>query len=255
MTRTVAWFSCGDASAVATALTLKEKPEAIIARIIIPDEGADWDRFTADCERWYGRSILRLQDPQKRSTLDVFRERRYIQGIHGAPCTGELKKAVRFAFQQPDDIHVMGFTADEQERADEFRKNNFELETDFPLIRHGLTKDDCHAIVREQGIVQLIMYRQGFANGNCPGCVKGGMGYFNRIREHYPERFNALAELGKELNWRPFKYRGKRIRLDELPPNAGRHKEPGMECSSFCQPAIEKLRSPQPGCAAPEGKK
>ncbi len=241
--RIVCWFSCGAASAVATALTIREHPNAIIARIIIPDEVEDADRFTADCERWYGREILRLQDPEKRSTEDVFRKRRYIQGVKGAPCTGELKKAVRFAFQKPDDIHVLGFTADEQHRADDFKHNNFELTTDFPLIRNGLTKNDCHGIIRAEGIEQLILYRQGFANGNCPGCVKGGMGYWNRIRAYYPEVFAARAALGKELNWRPFKYRGKRIRLDELPVTAGRHKEPSAECSSFCQPALTKIRS------------
>ena len=142
--RHIGWFSCGDASPVACALLLKEQPGAIIARIIIPDELPDANRFTVDCERWYGRSILRLQDPEKRSTEDVFRKRRYVQGIKGAPCTGELKKAVRFAFQEPDDVHVMGFTADEQHRADDFQRNNFELTADFPLIRAGLTKDDCH---------------------------------------------------------------------------------------------------------------
>lgn len=243
MGRVIGWFSAGDASAVACALVLKEHPDAIIARIIIPDELEDADRFTVDCERWYGRSIVRLQDPEKRSTEDVFRERRYIQGIHGAPCTGELKKEVRYAFQQPDDVHVMGFTSDETHRADDFRANNFELATDFPLIRAGLTKDDCHGIVRAEGILQNLMYRLGFPNGNCPGCVKGGMGYWNRVRIHFPAVFAARAALGKELNWRPFVYRKKRIRLDELPLTAGRHKEPGFDCSAFCQPALEKIRA------------
>lgn len=242
MSRVIAWFSCGDCSAVATALTLKENPTAIVARIIIPDEISDSDRYTADCERWLSIEILRLQDPQKRSTMDVFRKERYIQGILGAPCTGELKKAVRYAFQQPDDIHVMGYAAGEETRAIDFKRENFELKTDFPLIRHGLTKDDCHAIIRAEGIEQHLMYRQGFANANCPCCVKGGMGYFNRMRIFYPEKFAALAALGKELNWRPFRYQGKRIRLDELPPGAGRHKEPGFDCSAFCVPALGRIR-------------
>ena len=242
MSRIVAWFSAGDASAVACKLVLKEHPDAIVARIIIPDELEDADRFTADCERWYGKPILRLQDPGKRSTEDVFRQRRYVQGTAGAPCTGELKKAVRYAFQEPDDIHVFGFTADEQHRAENLRQNNFELEVNFPLIRAGLTKDDCHGIVRAEGIEQNLMYRLGFANGNCPGCVKGGMGYWNRVRVVFPHVFAARMALGKELNWRPFKFRGKRIGLHELPPDAGRHEEPGFECSAFCQPALDKIR-------------
>jgi hypothetical protein len=242
MARVVGWFSCGDASAVACMLMLKEHSEAIIARIIIPDEVEDSDRFVADCERWYGRDILRLQDPECRSTEDVFEERRFISGIHGAPCTGELKKAVRFAFQRPDDVHILGYTVDEQDRADDFNRNNFELTCDYPLIRWGLTKNDCHAIVREEGILQHIMYRQGFENANCPGCVKGGMGYWNRVRIYYPDRFRRMCALGRKYGWRPFRYRGSRIYLDELPLDAGRRKEPGFDCSAFCQPALAKIR-------------
>lgn len=247
--RVISWFSCGDASAVATKLALKDHRNVVVARILIPDEVGpngedDWERFTIDCERWLGCDILRLQDPEKRSTDDVFRERRYMQGIAGAPCTGELKKAVRYGFQRSDDVHVLGFTADEQERADEFRKNNFELACDFPLIRYGLTKSDCHGIVRAEGIQQHLMYRLGFPNANCPGCVKGGMGYWNRVRVYFPAVFAARAARGKELGWRPFKYRGKRIGLHELPLAAGRrHKDPSFECSAFCQPALEKIRA------------
>lgn len=105
--RVLAWFSCGDASAVACALALKAHPEAAICRIILPNEHPDNDRFAADCARWYGREIIELQDPEKRSTWDVWEERKYIAGIAGAPCTGELKKAVRFAFQRPDELHVI----------------------------------------------------------------------------------------------------------------------------------------------------
>jgi hypothetical protein len=242
VSRVVGWFSCGDASAVACALTLKEYPDAVIARIVIPDEHEDAERFHVDCERWYGKPILRLQDPEKRSIYDVFEKRRYIAGIAGAPCTGELKKAVRFAFQQPDDVHVMGYTIDEQHRADNFRKNNFELGCAFPLIEQKLTKGDCHAIVREAGIEQHAMYRLGFENANCIGCVKGGAGYWNRIKVIFPERFWRMAELSRRLGVRLVRQDGKRIFLDELRPETGRHKEPTFDCSAFCQPAMKRLR-------------
>ena len=241
--RVLAWFSCGDASAVACALTLKEHPDAIIARIIVPDEHEDSDRFTTDCERWYGRSIVRLQDPEKRSIYDVFEKRRYIAGIAGAPCTGELKKAVRFAFQQPDDMHIMGYTIDERHRADNFRQNNPEIDCAFPLIEHQLTKDDCHAIVREAGILQHIMYQLGFENANCVGCVKGGAGYWNRIKIVFPERFWRMARLCRKLGVRLVRQDGKRIFLDELRPETGRLKGPTFDCSAFCQPALVKLRA------------
>jgi hypothetical protein len=107
VSRVIAWFSCGDASAVACKLALKRHPDAIIARIVIPNEHPDNERFASDCERWYGKKILCLQDPEKRETFDVWEKRRYIAGIHGAPCTGELKKAVRHEFEQPDDCRSL----------------------------------------------------------------------------------------------------------------------------------------------------
>lgn len=31
------------------------------------------------------------------------------------------------------------------------------------------------------------MYDLGYANNNCIGCVKGGIGYWNKIRIDFPE--------------------------------------------------------------------
>jgi hypothetical protein len=251
MARTVAWFSCGDASAVACALALEDHADTIVARIVIPDEHEDGERFTRDCEGWYGQDILRLQDPAKRSAFDVWEKRRYIAGINGAPCTGELKKSVRFAFQQPDDVHVMGYTIDEQHRADQFRRNNFEIESDFPLIRHKLKKDDCHAIVRAQKIPMHAMYRLGFENANCIGCCKGGAGYWNRIKVVFPERFERMAALCRKLGVRLVRQDGKRIFLDELRVGVGRLKGPVIECGPFCAPVLAKLSSASTVSAKP----
>jgi hypothetical protein len=242
MSRTLAWFSCGDASAVACALALKNYPDALVVRIHLPDEHEDNDRFAADCARWYGRDILVIQDEQKRSTWDVWEQRRYIAGIHGAPCTGELKKEVRYKFQQPDDLHVFGFTAEEHRRAATFRANNFDLKLLFPLIDASLRKEDCHAIVRAQGIELPAMYKLGFDNNNCIGCPKGGAGYWNMIRRYRPEVFTRMAELSRRLGARLVKQDGIRIFLDELRPETGRQKdEVAIDCSPFCEIALKEI--------------
>ena len=31
------------------------------------------------------------------------------------------------------------------------------------------------------------MYDLGYPNNNCIGCIKGGMGYWNRIRKDFPD--------------------------------------------------------------------
>jgi hypothetical protein len=242
MGRTLAWFSCGDASAVACALALKTNPNAIVVRIHLPTEHPDNERFAADCARWYGKEIVTLHDPEGRTTWDVWEKRKYIAGIAGAPCTGELKKAVRFAFQKPDDLHVFGFTTEELKRSWTFQRNNPELNLSFPLLDARLSKSDCHAIVRARDIELPAMYRLGFDNNNCIGCPKGGAGYWNMIRKHFPAEFARMCELSRRLGARLVKQDGARIFLDELRPETGRQKdEVTIDCSPFCEAVVKEV--------------
>lgn len=209
--------------------------EVVVARIVIPSEHEDNERFAADCEKWIGQPIINLRSTEFADTWAVWGARRYIAGIAGAPCTTHLKKAVRYEFQRPTDIHVFGFTAEEKKRADRFRETNFELMVDFPLIDAKLRKPDCHAIVRDAGIVLPAMYLLGFDNNNCIGCPKGGAGYWNMVRRHFPDRFDRMALLSRSLGARLIRQDGQRIFLDELRPETGRQKsEPTIECSPFC---------------------
>lgn len=240
--RTVAWFSCGDASAVACALALRDHTNVVVARIHIPAEHPDNDRFAGECERWYRQNIVVLNDPQHRTTWDVWEQRKYIAGIAGAPCTGELKKAVRYAFQQPTDLHVFGFTVEEAKRAERFAATNHDIALSFPLIEAGLTKADCHFLVRAQGIEIPVMYQLGFDNNNCIGCPKGGAGYWNMIRRHFPAQFNRMSELSRRLGVRLVKQDGERIFLDELRTTTGRQKdEATIDCSPFCDATLVTL--------------
>lgn len=239
MSRTLAWFSCGDASAVACHLTLRDDSSTVVVRIHLTTEHADNDRFAADCARWYGKSIETIKSERYADTWAVWESRRYIAGIKGAPCTTELKKMVRFAYQEPDDLHVMGYTVEEKKRADTFVRNNPELECTFPLIAAKLRKADCHAIVRDAGIELPAMYRLGFGNNNCIGCPKGGAGYWNKIRKHFPVEFERMAKLSRELGARLVKQDGERCFLDELRTTTGRQKdELQIDCSPFCEAVI-----------------
>jgi len=55
--RTLSWFSCGAASAVATKLT----PDAEPVYCETGSEHPDNERFLQDCERWFGRKVTRLK--------------------------------------------------------------------------------------------------------------------------------------------------------------------------------------------------
>lgn len=243
--RVLAWFSCGDASAVACKLTLdkyRATHEVVVARILLDSEHPDNDRFAADWVRWANWPITEIRSEKYADSWAVWEDRRYIAGIKGAPCTTELKKAVRKDFQRPDDIHIFGFTIEEQKRATTFRANNFELFTDMPLIEAKLGKPDCHALVRGAGIELPMMYRLGFDNNNCIGCPKGGSGYWNMIRRHFPEQFDRMAVLSRSLGCRLVKEGKTRIFLDELKLGAGRQKD-GIKiaCSPFCGDVQDKF--------------
>jgi len=85
-----------------------------------------------------------------------------------------------------------------------------------------------------------MMYKMGYNNNNCIGCVKGGAGYWNKIKLDFPDQFNRMASLER------FKKQTvlKGIYLDELRPDQGNYpKEPNIECSIFCHMAEDEIRS------------
>ena len=245
------WFSAGAASAVAAKLTLAEPytDDVVVAYVNPGSEHPDNLRFLDACQRWFGasesffgRNITMLRSDKYADTWQVWQERRYLVGPTGALCTAELKKKVRFAFERPDDIQVFGYTVEEQSRADRFREQNPGVDLRCPLIERGLTKDDCLAIIERAGIELPAMYRLGYRNNNCVGCVKGGMGYWNKIRRDFPETFDRMAALERDLGHTVLRDNSEPLYLDELDPDRGNHAdEPSFECSLMCQLAEEDL--------------
>lgn len=244
----LAWFSCGDASAVAAKLAVDKY--GADCEVCYCDtfayEHSDNRRFFADVERWIGRSITVLKSDEYTDIYDVFRRTKWLVGPAGARCTTELKKAVRMAYQRVDDRQIFGFTVEEQKRVDQFRRNNPDIYAEFPLVEAKLTKVDCHRIVRDAGIEMPAMYKLGYTNNNCIGCVKGGMGYWNKVRRDFPDHFNQMAAMERELDAAICHTEGpartrQRVFLDELPPHAGRYQgEPDIECGVFCvQPMFD----------------
>ncbi len=88
MSRILAQFSCGAASAVATKLALAEHGDGVtIINAFIAEEHEDNRRFAADCERWFGRPIVNLRDTKfGASAITVFERVGYIKGRLGAAC-------------------------------------------------------------------------------------------------------------------------------------------------------------------------
>lgn len=81
------------------------------------------------------------------------------------------------------------------------------------------------------------MYDLGYPNNNCIGCVKGGMGYWNRIRKDFPEVFKQRAILEREVGYSMI--RG--YFLDELPEDKGNmNTEIFPECGIMCYMASDE---------------
>jgi 3'-phosphoadenosine 5'-phosphosulfate sulfotransferase (PAPS reductase)/FAD synthetase len=238
MGRVVCWFSCGVTSAVAAKLAIEQHPGAIVAYCDTGSEHVDNKRFITDCERWFGRPIQILKSEKYSDIWDVFAKTRYLSGVKGARCTTELKKLVRRAFEDPDDVQVFGFDASESHRAERFRANNPEVALSTPLIDRGLTKEACLDLLREAGIELPAMYKLGYRNNNCIGCVKGQAGYWNKIRKDFPETFARMAAVEREIGAAICKTEagGKRVAvyLDALDPMAGKYKDLEITCGLFC---------------------
>jgi len=245
--RVVSWFSCGAASAVATKLALTEFAghEVVIVRCIVREEHPDNDRFAADCERWFGQSIVNLiASEYDGSVFNVITKRKYISGIEGAPCTMLLKKKVREDFQRPTDRHVFGYCAEEQERYDSFLDAN-NIDCIVPLIDRNLSHANCLAMLEKASIELPAMYRLGYQHNNCIGCVKAtGAGYWNKIRQDFPERFWMMAGASRALGVKMTRVGNERVYLDQLPTGIGRYQdEPEIQCGIFCEMANNEIEN------------
>lgn len=222
MARTVCWFSCGAASAVAAKLTLVECSDAVPVYCATGAEHRDNVRFMADCERWFGKPVKVIRSEKYVDTWDVWKSLNYLSGIAGAPCTREMKFSPRLAFQRPDDNHVFGYTADGPDivRAKRLRENFPELVIKTPLIDAGLTKQAVLEMVTRAGIKLPPMYLMGFQNNNCIPCVKAtSPAYWALVRKEFPEESDRMAKLSRRLGARLARIDGERIFIDEIPVN------------------------------------
>ena len=243
MKRIVSWFSCGAASAVATKLAIAEHKDIEIVYCEVKEEHPDNKRFLKDCEEWFGQKIIVLgNDEYKRSIDEVFWRRKYLAGINGAPCTLLLKKRIREYYEKPNDVQIMGYTVEEQSRVDRFIDANNEVDLVTPLIDKGLTKIDCLAMIENAGIELPEMYKLGYKNNNCMGCVKASSpAYWKKIEIDFPKRFRMMRgfEIMTGASICKTTIDGKadvRIKLDELPE----HIKPmddsvDIQCGIFCQ--------------------
>ena len=234
----VAWFSGGVSSFIATYLRRDTLDE--IFYIDIKDQHSDTLRFLHDCEKALGKEIKILRSEHE-SVETVVKKYRFINSPYGAKCTQVLKKKVRQDWEKEQEgemVYIWGYDGTEQHRADRLKETMPEYEHIFPLLDENLTKEEVHGMLQRLGIKRPAMYEMGYRNNNCIGCVKGGMGYWNKIRKDFPEVFAERAKLEREIGRSCIKG----VFLDELEPDRGRIEDEVMEeCGIMCEIAYEKI--------------
>ncbi len=244
MSRRISWFSCGAASAVATKIA---NPD-LIAYCETGSEDEDNARFMRDCEPWFGKPITQLSSPEYKDTWAVWTKRRYIAGVNGAPCTGELKVSPRLAFQKTGDIHIFGYTADaaDIQRAEALRENWPDLQIETPLIDQGLTKAACFSLIESAGIALPRVYAMGFPNANCIPCGKAtSPAYWALVRLRFPAEFARMAKISRELGARLARVNGLRVFIDEIPDDHPVTEPISPECDFLCALVEQDITAPK----------
>jgi hypothetical protein len=244
----IGWWSAGITSAVACKYAIELYDNVKLYYIKIDTAHPDNERFKKDCEKWYGREIKVIQSNEFKDQFEVIRKVKAINTPTGAPCTKRLKKQLRFDLEKQyqvdlfNDVIILSqiwgyeFTKDEINRAIRHGQQYPDTNPLFPLIEKGITKDMCAGIVLNAGIQLPQMYRDGYTNNNCIGCVKGGMGYWNKIRVDYPEHFKKMAEIEREIGYTClYNEKEGKIYLDTLNPSRGNMKKEVMpSCGNIC---------------------
>jgi 3'-phosphoadenosine 5'-phosphosulfate sulfotransferase (PAPS reductase)/FAD synthetase len=236
----VSWFSCGAASAVATKLAIEQFGAVEIYYTDTGSEHPDNPRFLADCEKWFGQKITTLKSTEYKDAMEVCEKQRFLSSQNGAPCTSAMKKVPANGIWGLGDVEIFGYTAAERHRLVQWIEDNNERRIFCPLIDRGISKDECFEIVLAAGIELPAMYRLGFRNNNCIGCVKArdSLDYWKRVRKYFPAEFERVAKLEKELGHAINRVtrKGEKINvpLYDLPPGDPKGPDPKISCGLFC---------------------
>lgn len=264
----IAWWSGGADSAITCWFCLLWFGKECVRVIFIDtgNEDADTYRFKSDCEKWWEIEIETIKSNKWDSIEDVWEHYLSLNVATGAICSTELKRLVRQDFQMRNaySYQAFGFDAKEIDRAKNMRRNYPDSRPIFPLIYELITKGESIKMLQKAGIEPPNSYKMGYSNNNClkTGCVKGGIGYWQKFQVDFPDRFDAMAEREHHLT----NLKGEPVtickdqskggggglvflkphpdypHMKDLSMMKGRMAEPLMECNGFC--SVDKPSNP-----------
>lgn len=264
-TRVIAWWSGGIASAVACRLALDIFKNVVVVFIDTKNEDPDTYRFLKDCEKWYGIAIdtisavtgsYNANRPYWKDIQSIWTEYGSLNTAHGAICSTELKRNMREMYQDEtqDFAQIFGFDSSELKRHVNMRRNYPEINVISPLIDNKISKKDAIKLINTAGIKIPQVYNYGFRNNNCfqTGCVKGGIGYWQKIQREFPDKFDRMAQMehwitnmkmkpttickdqSKEGGLVFLKPHPKYPEIKDISMMKGRRVESLVECNGFC---------------------
>ncbi len=240
--RHIVWFSCGAASAVALKIATRTLKNVEAVYCDTGGEHIDNRRFLQDVANWCGVDIKQITNDKYDDHLDCCEKLNYWGNLQGAPCTVNLKKKVRENYQRPGDVHIFGYTFEERTRAVKFEIRNRGLKTRWLLIENKIDKASCLSIIERAGIELPEMYKLGYDHNNCIGCVKGGMGYWNKIRMDFPDVFKRAALLERKMGKSILLSVKQPLYLDMLEPTRGNYDtEPEIRCDIYCHNILDRI--------------
>lgn len=231
----VSWFSAGVSSAVATILAAKTEPSLLVIEIDIDDHHPDSERFSKEIGAYLGKPITHIRSSQYRNVDEAIRGAAFINSPNGAACTDRLKRRPRKEWERNNPgpkTYYWGLDTSkrERERANGIIDAMPNQAHVFPLIAAGMTKADAHGYLANLGIRRPAMYDLGYPNNNCIGCVKGGMGYWRKIRDDFQEVFVLRIQAEKQIGATCIN----NVPLDEI-GDRGRDLAPIVpDCGLFC---------------------
>jgi len=231
----ISYFSAGVSSAIATKIAIDKVDRIIYTHI--DDQHEDTLRFVKDCEKWFGKEVEIIQSPL-RTVDNACCYHSYIRNSRtgAASCTRALKQKLRLLVESSiigTVTTIWGFDITERDRAERIVEDMPTHDHLFPLISEKINKEYAHMMLKASGIKRPIMYDLGYPNNNCIGCVKGKLGYWNKIRKDFPDVFDSRVELEQKLNACIL---GKGKWLADLDPDEGHNLKPICEdCGIMCE--------------------
>ena len=207
--RVVGNFSGGLASAISCMYAIEEFDNVHLAFTNTGIEHPDTYKFITQFEKITGEKIHVYSHDIFKNPEEV---RIYYRGLnfaHGAPCSMVLKQQVaktKIRDKHRDYGEIFGFDSNEISRAKNRQINNPDINCIYPLIERNLSKNDLFDIANDFGFMIPAPYKK-FLNNNCigddnssvGGCVQGGIGYWQKMKDVYPLKYERMANLEHEI--------------------------------------------------------